>query len=155
MRSVRTEIPVHDWTVPVSCNPYERSSSPASARSPNYTGVRAGAATAKEGRGALRRTKESQSHRPPSAPSPQVEVRTRAVLPGGHGPEHRTAGPIPQPANDVAGARYFIEGKTTPIKTCESLSPEIPKLHRLFQHPRDKSLVDGASLLGSNFRMAH
>ncbi len=60
-------------TVPVSCNPHERSSSAASARPPNYTGVRTGTATAKEGRGALRRTKESQSHRPQSAPAPQVD----------------------------------------------------------------------------------
>src|ERR1700733_10011299 len=74
VRPVRTEIPVHDRTVPVSCNPHERSSSAASARPPNYTGVRTGTATAKEGRGALCRTKESQSHRPQSAPAPQVEV---------------------------------------------------------------------------------
>src|SRR5882762_4129021 len=109
VRSVRTEIPVHDRTVPVSCNPHERNSSAASAGSPNYTGVRTGTATAKEGRGALRRTKELQSHRPPSAPAPQVEVRTRTVLPGGHCPEHQAAGPVPQPTDDVTGSRHFIE----------------------------------------------
>ena len=59
VRPVRTAIPVHDRTVPVSCHPHERSSS--AAYRPNYTGVRTGTATAKEGRGALCRTKESQS----------------------------------------------------------------------------------------------
>jgi transposase len=70
VRPMRTEIPVHDRTVPVSCHPHERNSPAASAGSPNYTGVRTGAATAKEGRGALRRTKEPQPDRPPSAPAP-------------------------------------------------------------------------------------
>jgi hypothetical protein len=140
VRSVRTEIPVHDRTVPVSCNPHERNSSAASARSPNYTGVRTGTATAKEGRGALCRTKESQSHRPPSTPAPQVEVRTRAVLPGGHCPEHQAAGPVPQPTNDVTGSRHFIgEGRSRLTQLQSSIS-EIPKQHRLFQHPQANAL---------------
>jgi hypothetical protein len=127
VRSVRTEIPVHDRTVPVSCNPHERNSSAASPRSPHYTGVRTGTATAKEGRGALRRTKESQSHRPSSAPAPQVEVRTRAVLPGGHCPEHQAAGPVPQPTNDVTGSRHFIGGRAIPTNSTTEFNPRNPK----------------------------
>src|SRR5664279_2606610 len=108
MRSVPTEIPVHDRAISLSCHPHERSSSAAGARSPGNSRVQTCTTTAEEGGSALRRTKESQSHRSPSAPAPQVEVRTRAVLPGRHCPEHQTAGPVPQPANDVTGARHFI-----------------------------------------------
>ena len=64
-----------DRTVPVSCNPHERSSSAASARPPNYTGVRTGNRQRKKiARGALCRTKESQSHRPQSARLHRMEV---------------------------------------------------------------------------------
>ena len=94
VRSVPTEIPVHDRAIPLSCHPHERSRSAASARSLDYTGVQICATATEKGRGALRGTKESQSHRPASAPAPQVEVRTRAVLPGGHCPEHQAAGPV-------------------------------------------------------------
>ncbi len=142
VRPVRTEIPMHDRTVSVSCNPHERSSSAASARPPNYTGVRTGTATAKEGRGALCRTKESQSHRPQSAPAPQVEVRTRAVLPGGHCPEHQAASPVPQPTNDVTGSRYFIGQGPSRLTQLQSSIPEPPERGRLFQHPQGKALIE-------------
>jgi hypothetical protein len=136
MRSITShfrdsEIPVHGRTVPVSCNPHERNSSAASARSPNYIGVRIGTATAKEGRGALRRTKESQSHRPPSAPAPQVEVRTRAVLPGGHCPEHQAAGPVPQRTSDVTGSRHFIGEGRSRLTQLQSSIPD-PKTNTEF-----------------------
>src|ERR1700745_1288500 len=108
MRPVPTEIPMHDRALSVPCHPHERSSSAASARSLDYTGVQVRTTTTEKGRGALRGTKESQSHRPPSAPAAQVEVRTRTVLPGGHCPEHQAAGPVPQPANDVTGTHHFI-----------------------------------------------
>ncbi len=122
--------------------PHERSSPAASAGSPNYTGVRTGAATAKESRGALRRTKESQSHRPPSAPVPQVEVRTRAVLPGSHYPEHQAAGPVPQQASDVTGSRHFIKEGRSRLTQLQSSSPKLPKRLRLFQHPQDNALIE-------------
>jgi len=126
---------VHDRTVPVSCNPHERNSSAASARSPNHTGVRTGTATAKEGRGALRRTKESQSHRPASAPAPQAEVRTRAVLPGGHCSEHQAAGPVPQPTNDLTSSRHFIEEGRSRLTQLQNSIPEIPKTKPTFSTP--------------------
>ncbi len=136
VRSVRTEIPMHDRTVPVSCHPHERNSPAASSGSPNYTGVRTGAATAKEGRGALRRAKESQPHRPASASAPQVEVRTRAVLPGGNCPEYQAAGPVPQPTNDVTGSRHFIgKARSPPINSLQSSIPKLSKRRRVFQHP--------------------
>ena len=88
--SVPTEIPLHDRTVPVSCHPHERSSSTASARSADNTGVRTGTTRAEEGRSTVRRTQESHRSSPP-APA-QIEVRPRTVLPGGHCPKHQTAG---------------------------------------------------------------
>jgi hypothetical protein len=91
---VPTEIPVHDRTVPVSCHPHERSSSATSARSVDNTGVRRCTTTTEEGRGAVRGTKES--HRSSSPAPAQVEVRPRAVLPGGHCPEHQATGPVPE-----------------------------------------------------------
>ena len=132
-----TEIPVHDRTVPVSCYPHERGRSAASARSLDYTGVQVRTTTTEKGRGALRGTKESQSHRPPSAPAAQVEVRTRAVLPGGHCPEHQTSGPVPQPANDVTGTCHCLgSGKGGyPSLPMHASAPEHRKRHRLFQHP--------------------
>ncbi len=104
----QTEISMHDWTVPVSCDPHERDRSAAGARSLDYPGVQVRTTATEEGRGALRGAKESQSHRPPSAPAAQVEVRTRTVLPGGHCPEHQAAGSVPQPANDATDTRHFI-----------------------------------------------
>ena len=53
------EIPVHDWTVPVSCDPHERDRSAASARSLDYPGVQVRTTATEESRGAIRRAKES------------------------------------------------------------------------------------------------
>src|SRR5271163_2489695 len=80
VRSVPTEIPVHDRTVPVSCHPHERSSSATSARSLDDTGVRACATTAEEGRGAVRAAEES--YRPPSSgmrASPMLTSNERSI----------------------------------------------------------------------------
>src|SRR5580704_4812945 len=94
MRSVSAKISVHDWTVPVSCHPHERSSSATSARSLDDTGVQASTATAKEGRGAVRVSEGS--YRPPSSAPASVEVRPRAVLPCSRRPKHQATGPIPE-----------------------------------------------------------
>ena len=123
VRPVPTEIPVHDWTVPVSCYPHERDRSAAGARSLDYTGVQVRTTATKEGRGALRGAKKSQSHRSQSAPAAQVEVRTRTVLPSGHCPEHQAAGPVPQPASDVAGTRHFI-GRTAKTDATTLFNPQ-------------------------------
>ena len=106
VRSVPTEIPVYDWTVPVSCDPHERSRSATSARSPDDTGVRTCTTTAEEGRGVIRGTKES--HRSSSPAPTQVEVRPRAVLPGGHCAEHQTTGPVPHPPNETTGTCHCV-----------------------------------------------
>jgi hypothetical protein len=59
VRSVPTEIPVHDRAVPLPCDPHERSSSTASARSLVYRGVQIRTTSTEKGRSALRRTEES------------------------------------------------------------------------------------------------
>ncbi len=51
--------PTNDWTVPISCDPHERDRSAAGTRSPDYTGVQVRTTATEEGRGALRRAKES------------------------------------------------------------------------------------------------
>jgi hypothetical protein len=80
------------------------------------------------------------------APAAQVEVRTRAVLPGGHCPEHQAAGPVPQPTNDVTGSRYFIEEGRSTNSTTE-VNPRNPKKqHRVFNiHPCSQQLVRSMS----------
>jgi hypothetical protein len=103
--------------------PHERDRSAADARSLDYTGVQVRTTTSEEGRGALRGAKESKSHRSQSAPAAQVEVRTRTVLPSGHCPEHQAAGPVPQPASDVAGTRHFI-GRTVKTDATTSFNPQ-------------------------------
>ena len=52
--SVSTETAVHQRSISVPCHPHERSSSAASERSLEHTGVRACTATAEEGRGTVR-----------------------------------------------------------------------------------------------------
>jgi transposase len=134
VRPVPTEIPVHDWTVPVSCYPHERDRSAAGARSLDYTGVQARTTATKEGRGALRGAKKSQSHRSQSAPAAQVEVRTRTVLPSGHCPEHQAAGPVPQPASDVASTRHFIGSRSRLTQQRRSI-PKTTKTALTFSTP--------------------
>jgi hypothetical protein len=97
---------VHVGTVSVSCYPHERSSSATSPRSLDNTGVRACTAATEEDRSAVRADEES--HRPPSSAPAQVEVRPRAVLPGGHCTEHQTTGPVPEPSNNATGTCHCI-----------------------------------------------
>ncbi len=133
--SMPTEIPMYDRTVPVSCNPHERNSAAASTRSLGYRGVQVRATTTEKGRSALRRTEESQPHRPPSAPAPQVEVRTRAVLPGRHCPEHQAAGPVPQSANHVTSTRHLIGEMAVPTKSTEEFDPQSHQTTPTFSTP--------------------
>ncbi len=134
MRSVPTGVPVHNRTVPVSCNPHERNSSTTSARSPDDTGVRTCPTTAEEGRGAVRGTKES--HRSSSPAPTQVEVRPRAVLPGGHCPEHQTSGTVPQPDNNITGTCHRLgRGKGECPAPHEHISPRTPKKTQTFSTP--------------------
>ena len=81
--------------------PHERSSSATSTRSPDDTGVWTCTTTAEEGRSTVRGTEESHRSSPP-APA-QVELHSRAVLPGGHRPKHQTTGPIPERADHSPG----------------------------------------------------
>jgi hypothetical protein len=134
VRSVPTEIPVHDRTVPVSCHPHERNSSATCARSPDDTGVRTCPTTAEEGRGAVRGTQES--HRSSSPALAQVEVRPRAVLPGGHRPEHQTSGTVPQPDNNTTGTCHCLGRGTenTPAPHAR-ISPRTPEKTQTFSTP--------------------
>jgi hypothetical protein len=125
-----------------ACNPHERNSSATSARSPDDTGVRTCPTTAEEGRGAVRRTKES--HRSSSPALAQAEVRPRAVLPGGHCPKHQTIGPVPLPNNDTTDTCHCIGTKKgLPTKSAAGFKPQnAQNRHRLFQHPQAESLIE-------------
>jgi hypothetical protein len=71
-----------------------------------HIGVQIRTTTTEKGRSALRGTEEP--HRPSTAPSAQVEVRARAVLPRNHRLEHQATGPAPQPANDTTDTCHSI-----------------------------------------------
>ena len=72
-----------------------------SARSPDDTGVQICTTTAEEGRSTIRRTQES--HRSSSPAPAEVEVRPRAVLPGGYRPKHQTPAVRAVPTKSNAG----------------------------------------------------
>ena len=136
-------IPVHDWTVPVSCDPHEQEPlGSGRERSLDFTGVQVRTTATEEGRGALRGAKESQSHRSQSAPAAQVEVRTRTVLPGGHRPEHQAAGPVPEPTDTITNARQrIVAGTDGNIARRPFAGSKSSNGRRLFQHPRTLSLA--------------
>ena len=47
----------------------------------------------------------------PSSALARVEVRPRAVLPGGHRPEHQTTGPVPRPAKTTTGTCHCLDAR--------------------------------------------
>ena len=112
----------------ISCHPHERSSSTARARSLAHRGVQIRATSTEKGRSTLRRTEESQPHRPPAAPAAPVEVRPGAVLPGSYRPEHQAASPVPKPTDTVTDACQRIaageEGNVALRPLAGSKSPE-------------------------------
>ena len=158
VRSVPTEIAVHNRTVPISCHPHERSSSTARERSLEYRGIQIRTTSTEKGRSALRGTKESYTHRPPTAPASPVEVRPRAVLPGGHCPEHQTASPVPKPTDTITNARQrIVAGTGGNVARRPFASPKSSNGRRLFQHPQANALSDSivrrnSHLCSLNFR---
>ena len=141
MWSVSTEIQVYQRSISVPCHPHERSSSPAGQRSMEHARVRTCSATTEEGRSTLRATEES--NRASSSSPAQVEVRSRAVLPRRHCPEHQTTGPVPERADHSLDTCHSIgAGTTNPSLSRTPLRPKHLKRGRLFQHPRDYALIE-------------
>jgi hypothetical protein len=89
---------------------------------------------AEEGRGAVRATKES--HRSSSPALVQVEVRPRAVLPGGHCPGHQTSGTVPQPASNTAATRHCLaERKEDTLPSPRTHQPQNTRKDKYFSTP--------------------
>ncbi len=107
VRPVRTEIPVHDRTVPVSCNPHERSSSGSERGRPPQTTPEFGQAQrqAKEGQALFAEPRVTVTSASIGSHIRRLKFVRERVLPRGHCPEHQTASPVPQPTNDVTGSR--------------------------------------------------
>ena len=104
------EIAVHERGISLPCHPYERSRSTTGERSLEYSGVRAGTEAAEESRSAVRRAEGS--HRPSPPASTQTEVRSGAVLPGCHCPEHQTIGTVPEHINRAGDGHSLADPNT-------------------------------------------
>ncbi len=71
-----------------------------------HAGVRQCTAAKKEGGSLVRRTEESDRT---ASPAPEeIEVCSRAVLPGSGGPEHQTTGAVPQPTDNPCSACHHL-----------------------------------------------
>ena len=94
-----------------------------------------GSATAKRRSSALCRTGESQSHRPRSAPAPQVEVRTRQFFLAATAQNIwlNKSGSSAKPT--MSPVPFFIGQGPSPLTQLQSSIHELPERGRLFSTP--------------------
>ena len=97
---------MHQCCLPRPYHPSERTRPTTCAGVGQHTGVRQGTTAEKESGSLVRRTEESD--RIAALASAQIEVRTRAVLPGSDSAEHKKAGALPQSADNTAAARHHL-----------------------------------------------
>jgi hypothetical protein len=98
--------PMHQCCLPGPYHPPERTSPTTCAGVGQHAGLRQSTAAKKEGGSFVRGTEESD--RIAASASAEIEVRTRAVLPGGGRSEHQATGALPQPNDNTGSAGHHL-----------------------------------------------
>src|SRR6185503_1196268 len=113
--------------------------------------VRQSTAAKKEGGSLVRRTEESD--RIAALASAEIQVRTRAVLPGSSGAEHQATGALPQSADSTGSAgRHLVEQRQENRTASSQMKRR--SVEGLFQHPQAIALIDMSMSITAIFRQS-
>src|SRR5215472_13288404 len=140
---LRPKSTVHDRALSTDRDPRARSGTRTSARAGEGSGLRGGPTATSKSRSTVCGAEEPD--RTAAAALAKTEIRARAVLAGGHGPEPQTAGAVSEKEITPTGSDCNLserkkEGKlTTPRR--KSVQGQSHTQNRLFQHPQPLSLT--------------